>query len=124
MLINIKSIKQWITLAAQLKTAKKLEMALRKEINNEILGKDKIGTMHAAFGEIEVTCSVTDSLSVGKEDLMVNQKYLTEQEKGCIVWKPSIDKAKYKKLPKDCALRQIVVMKLDAPTVKAVNLEV
>lgn len=123
-MIDVKSVKLWISLAAQLKSVKKQELDLRKEINSVILGEDKAGTKHAAFGLMEVTCSVSERIVVKKEDILSNIESLTEEDKQCIIWKPSIVKNSYDKLPPGSILRRLTTLTLGAPTIKAHNLEV
>ena len=123
-MIGIENIRNWISLAAQLKSVKAQEMSARKDIVKNILGENISGTKHAAFGEIQVTCAATESLSVKREDIMSIQDTLTEEEKARIEWKPSIKKRDYDKLPDDSILRTVVTLKVNTPTVKYEDLEV
>lgn len=123
-MISAETIRHWISLAAQLKSVKEQEMSVRKEINNDILGVNKVGTSHMAMHHIEVTCTVTEKLETKKEDVMSVMEELTDAEKECIIWKPSIQKALYDKLPEDAILRTVVTAKPNAPKVTAVDTEV
>lgn len=122
MLINVNTVREWITAKSMLTQVKRQELQLRKEICLEILGANTSGTKHAAIGDVDVTASASEQISVKKDILLEAIDRLTDQEKDVIDWKPSIVKSKYDALPADCELRRLAVLRIGSPTLKAEDL--
>jgi len=116
-MIDENQIRHHAILVAQLRDVKNQEMMLRREIQSNILGSNINGTARKMIGNLEVTVSVGESISVKTEDLLAIQHDLTDQEKEVIIWKPSLNKKIYDILPGDSELRKIVTLKLSAPKV-------
>ena len=124
MIVSKETLQLWQTQAELLARAKAQEMATRKIITTAILGGPNVaGTKHATLGYIEATASASETLKVTRDDVLPLVDELTEEEKACIVWKPSIIKKNYDKLPEDNNLKEIVSMTIGAPTLKIVDLE-
>ena len=121
-MITSETLKLWVSLDAQLKSVKKQEMALRKDIQKAV--GIMAGTQKKMFDDVEVTIAVSESLSVNRDELLSLTEGLTHEERAAIIWKPSIDKRVYDELPPDSELRRIVTLKLSAPKLTIVGAEV
>ncbi len=110
-------IREWQAAESALKEAKALELKLRKRVIEKNPGD--LGTSHYPAGkdhEIVITRGVT--LSTDKEYLEMIWDELTEEERECIDYKPSVIKKKYTELPEDSYLREAVTVRPSLPTVK------
>ena len=109
----------WIDAKRQLTEIKKLEWELRGKLEKEIREKQNaIGTVHAHLGGHHFISNVTLSYSIDKQVLFDNEWQLTEEELLCIERKPTINIARYKKLPDASILKKIVTVKPQAPQIK------
>ncbi len=119
-MISREAIRHWMSLQANLKAVKKQEMDLRRELSLELIPAGRFGTNTMMVGDIELKTSVPTSFSLSGDDVRAAMDILTDEEKECIVWKPSLIKKNYDKLPDNNNLKKIVVMKIGAPTLSTI----
>lgn len=119
------SIRQWKSLAAQLKQLKATEINARRSIEGDLFNPNKTGVQHAIVGGVfQLTYNRAMEFSIKKADLMPLIPALTDEEKEAIEWVPKIKVKNYKKLPENSELRKAVSAKLGSPSFEAVDLEV
>ena len=112
-------IKKWKQLAATLKTIKKQEFDLRKEIASEIL-KGAIGTVNATVDGYKVKAQQSQRQKIDNEALLSIWPNLTEAEKEAVKWLPEIIVSKYKAINQAnrVALDSVITTVPNAPTLK------
>jgi len=107
------TLENWLDAKATLDAAKKSEMELRKQICDELLADKPEGTNNFnLFGyDIKAVKKFTYSLDPDFDDTM-----LTDDEKECIRFKPSLVLGRYKKLIEPGALDDYVTVTEATPT--------
>lgn len=108
---------KWKQLSATLKTIKKQEMELRKEIAADTL-QGAIGTVTNTYEGYKVKAQQSTRKTVDNEALISLWSDLTEPEKDCVKWVPQIVNADYKQLTEKDMLDSVITLKVNAPTLK------
>ncbi|MBT6049362.1 MAG: hypothetical protein HOG49_21410 [Candidatus Scalindua sp.] len=110
-------LEQHIEAKQKLSEAKNLEMKIRKQIIAG-LGEaaDAEGTKtHTSLGyKLKAIFKLSRKPDVAALDAVYDD--LTDQEKNCVKWSPSIIDKSFKELPKDSKLREIVTVKPGTPS--------
>lgn len=91
---------EWLAVSADLKRVKALELKLRNKICSEMLEEKLEGavTELKIKGKFKVTATAKLNRSVDRSMLDALWDDLTEDEKECIDWKPSLKLGEYKKV--------------------------
>ena len=110
-------IAKWKKLSATLKTIKKQEIELRKEIAESIL-QGKTGTVNVNMHGFKVKAQQSTRKTVDNEALLSLWSDLTEPEKETVKWKPEIIEKQYKQLSEKSMLDSVITLKVNAPTLK------
>lgn len=112
------TIEKWIDASATLKAVKEEEMELRKEICNELQENEGgIGTKNYLVQGFKLKATFALSYKIDEDKLKELMEQLSDEEKACIKWKPSIDVTAFKKVESDL-LNEIVFATMSAPTLK------
>lgn len=115
---------EWLEAANQLKIAKAVELKLRKKICEKILG-DKIEgavTELAHYKRFKVTATAKLNRSIDRSVLEAIWEDLTDDEKECVDYKPSLKLAEYKKIEQTGGkLLDAVTVKPGTPTLKVLE---
>lgn len=108
-------INEWVAAKVELDRAKKEEMRLRNLLVSACPGD--IGTSHTVTDGFKVTIvrTITRTVDAAELDLIWHQ--LSEMEKGCIKYTPSLDTKMFKGLPATSPLTRAVIEKPAAPKV-------
>jgi len=114
-MVNKKLVKEWIFIKDKLTEAKTHELELRKEICEHILeGKIKGSKKGTIDGYVlTATAKMNDKIDV--ELLKSIWKELSDGEKACIKYKPSLIAAEYKKLKGALKLHRCIDSKPGTP---------
>lgn len=110
-------IAKWKRLSATLKTVKRQEMELRKEIAESILN-GQIGTVNVNMHGFKIKAQQSTRKLVDNEALLSLWSDLSEAEKEAVKWKPEIIERNYKQLSEKDILDSVITMKVNAPTLK------
>jgi len=115
--MKIETIKKWKRLSATLKTIKKQEFDLRKEIAEKVL-KGKTGTVNQKVSNFKLKAQQSERFKVDNEALLSIWSDLSEEEKETIKWSPEIKKREYDKIPLDRKkkLNSVLTKVPNAPT--------
>ena len=115
---------KWLQLSSELKLIKEREMRLRREIAFDIAGGDFSGEtkMNKEEDGFSATVSFTLSRSLDEDVLSTVRAHLTEQERNCVKFKPSLIMKEYKEIGANSILHEAVTTKPSAPTLKVVPL--
>lgn len=111
-----KLVQDWKNAQAELAKAKKLELALRKELLEMYPGE--LGTEHRIVDGLDLTITRGVTRKVVPEDLAVITSSLTDEEKDCIIMKPTLDARRYAKLPMGNLLQRAIEVKPSLPSIK------
>lgn len=117
-----KKIGEWIIQKHKLDVAKKHELELRKEICEHILqGKIK-GSKKSTIGTYVLTATAKINNKIDAELLESIWESLSDKEKACVKYKPSLIAAEYKKLKGAVKLHRCIDSKPGTPalTLKSV----
>lgn len=122
--VTEKDIAEWRSLAEALKSVKGDEMTLRKRIVAFFFNGKKKGTHRLIVGDAELKAELSTRLDVSESDLIANASVLTEEEKACIKWKPTVIASKYNKLKPEqkARLSRIVSEKPSAPSLTVTDI--
>jgi len=112
---------KWVELSTQLSELKKVEMVLRKQICEEVLqGKLEGSVTSEQEGMIiKATAKLSRSISNPKS-LAECANLLSDDEKSCYTWKPSLILPQYKKFKELFYIREFVSEK---PATPALSIE-
>lgn len=108
-------IEEWLNVSQTLKKLRASEMYLRKAISSAI-SNHAIGQFKAQTEHFNV--SVKQGLNIALKDTdRLEEIYdsLTEEEKACINYKPSLVLSNYNKLPRDSILHSVITSTAAAP---------
>ena len=97
-MIELMKIEKYIEAKSKLSFYKKLELKLRNEILESQFPSACEGTHNAEVDLFQIKGSFSNSMSIDKDALEDNEEFLSDEEKACIVYKPSISVTEYKKL--------------------------
>jgi hypothetical protein len=111
----------WSHAKKQLDHFKKLELELREQIIAAFPGD--LGTNHTETEGYKVTVVRGVTRSVDEAELNILWQQLTDEEKRCISYKPTLDARAFDKLPEGNSLSRAVSIKPSLPTVKLELLE-
>ena len=103
---------EWLAISANLKLMKSAELELRNSICKEFL-IDKLEGAATCYKEgLSITATAKLTRSIDREVLEAIWGDLTDEEKECIDYKPSLKLAKYKTLEHDgCLLMDAITIK-------------
>lgn len=119
--ISKSTIENWIDAQTTLKAVKEEEMELRKEICNELQENEGgIGTKNYLVHGFKLKATFALTYKIDEEKLTELMDQLSDAEKACIKWKPSLDVTAFKKIESDL-LNEIVFATMGAPTLKVVS---
>jgi len=110
------TIEAWSKAKALLDTAKSLEMDLRVQICDQVLGDKLKGSKTGKFGPYKVTATAKLNSKIDKEGLKSIWKDLSAESKSAIRFNPSLIEANYKKLEKNDKIQQVITHKPGAPS--------
>jgi len=114
-MVDDKKIEYWIWIKNKLDVAKKEELETRKEICEHILqGKIK-GAKKGTIGKYILTATAKMNNRVDAEFLKSVWESLSDKEKACIKYKPSLIAAEYKKLKGAMVLHRCIDSKPGTP---------
>lgn len=115
-MVNKKLIELWLEYKDDLAEAKEHELELRKEICEHILeGKIK-GSKKGTIGNYVLVASAKLNIKVDAELLESIWEELSEKEKACIKYKPSLIAKKYNSLDGALKLHRCIDSKPGTPT--------
>ena len=97
-MVNEKVVKEWIFVKDKLTQAKEHELKLRKEICEHILQGEIKGSKKRTIGNYVLTASAKLNIKINAELLGTIWEKLSNEERICIRYKPSLVAAEYKKL--------------------------
>ena len=106
----------WIEAKAELSLAKANEMKLRLAISDEVLAGHKKGVKHLLVEGLDVAATAKLNTTLDPEMLDSIWNDLPQEERDCIVHKPSLVAKNYKNLDEDSKLHQAVTTKPGTPT--------
>jgi len=120
--ISQEEFEEWVVLQEQLSYIKEREMELRRRISDGELNVNDTGSKKfSLYGKL-LHVSQTESISVDEKILAENWDMLTDADRTCIKYKPSLDKRLYDKLPDNSVLRlNICTRRINAPVLKLVG---
>lgn len=108
-----------LALQQELAKVKKQELELRKELCNELF-EGRVGEFKKEFEtdryEVEAQSKVTHNIDKTAFAAIVDE--LSDEELECIRYKPELDIRKWRKLPEDAILHEVVTEKPATPTLK------
>lgn len=101
--VDIKKLKKWHAMSEQLKQLRDDEMALRKEIVNEICGDSAKSSAKLSVIGMEIKAKKNTSISVELKGDEFGAAFvlLDDEEKACFKFTPEFRKSEYNKLNKD-----------------------
>lgn len=112
-----KKYKKWLGLQQQLAKIKAEELMLRKEICADLFdGEQGEFKVNKETRNLIVVATSKVTRSLDNEALSTMMSDLSDEEKDCVKFKPSLDTRKWRKLPEDCLLNQAVIEKPATPT--------
>ena len=108
---------QWKEMSDSLSAIKADEAALRRELCAELLG-DKQGNFKETLEEQGLRVVATSKTSTSLDERVLQQLMggLSDAEKSCVKYKPSLIAAMYKVLPEGSILHEAVTVKPAMPT--------
>lgn len=109
-------IKEWHDLQLTLKDVKKHEMALRKEICNDLLKGETLPArkkVNIEGLEVKAENGVTHNFDQAVLNELLPE--LSSAEKMAIKWSPELKLRVYKKLPEESLLHEAIIVKPSAP---------
>jgi len=112
-------VEQWIEVQKQLSSLKTIELNLRKKVIAKYPGE--LGTSHAKVDK-DVSLKITRGVSRTVDNEVLSQIYadLSDEEKECVVYKPSLSLTKYNDLPNGSVLSTAVTTKPSLPSIKVI----
>lgn len=114
---------KWKELSLDLKDIKAEEAVLRRDLCEQIIAEAEMAngrvtiTIHQDGYEVKATQTLSYTIDVAALGTIWDG--LSQVEQDCVVMKPSLSLAAYKKLPEDSLLHEAIVSKLAMPTLKA-----
>lgn len=115
---------QWLQAKDELNQAKIAEMNLRVEICKSHLQDKTEGAKTDTMGKFKVTATAKLTRSIDPEVLEAIWEDLSDVEKECIVYKPNLKLANYKRIEQiDNKLMDAITVKPAAPALKIEVLE-
>jgi len=115
-MINEKLIKNWLEWKDDLAFAKENELKFRKEICEHILGDKIKGSKKGTIGKYVLTASAKLNIKVDDELLESMWEELSDGEKACIKYKPSLIAKEYNSLDGAMKLHRCIDSKPGTPT--------
>lgn len=115
-MVNEKLIKNWLGWKDDLALAKKNELLLRKEICEHILGDKIKGSKKGTVGNYVLTASAKLNIKVDVELLESMWEELSDGERACIKYKPSLIAKEYNSLDGAMKLHRCIDSKPGTPT--------
>jgi hypothetical protein len=109
---------EWLAVQAQLKSLKATELKLRNKLIERIDPKKPEGSQTLDFQGTKLTVKTHLNYSPDQAELAIYWDDLTEIEKGAVRTKFEIMPARYRTLPADCKLRQLVTVKPGQPALE------
>jgi hypothetical protein len=106
----------WMEAALKLAAAKTHEMELRQDICKEVLDGKLKGVKHLIVEGLDVAATGKINTTLDPELLESIWNDLPQQERDCVVQKPSLVAKNYKGLSDDSLLHQAVTTKPGAPS--------
>lgn len=108
---------KWLNMSDRLKALKKEEAALRRELCSDLFN-GKQGNFKEVYNDKGVHVVATSKLTNNLDERVLQSLMggLSDVEKACIKWKPSLVAAHYKVLPEDSILHEAVTAKPAMPT--------
>jgi len=116
-----RKIAYWQRLSTQLKALKAEEMALRKEICDEVLA-GQMGTVKMELGSLRLKATCRYRRSIDYAAIESIWADLSPEEKAAIKFKPEVIESKYKQLPAACTVNQVIQSKPGSPSLKVETL--
>jgi len=116
----VAKVLHWNELHKMLTRLKIEENDLRRELAEGIL-QGRTGTYHFKVDDLKISAVGKISTNVDSAALNAIWKNLTIEEKDSIKFKPEIISKKYKELPADSKLSQVVTTKPAMPSLKVVE---
>ena len=113
--LNKNMIKKWLLAKNELKLAKDHELELRKAICSEIFKDQVIGTKRLQIDDLQIYAYIGTNYKIDNYDLDKIKESLSETEKQCIKYKPTIMKTKYDALDDKSILKQIIKITIKSP---------
>jgi hypothetical protein len=111
-----KLLRDWNAAKLALEKAKTDELALREKVIAEYPGDQ--GTSHTEGSDFKLTIVRGVTRSVDEAELSGIWDKLSELEKACVKYKPSLDAKLFDKLPAKNKLSRAVTVKPSLPSVK------
>ena len=118
MSVTKKHIEVWIAAKANLDVVKAKEMELRKEICEAVLQGTHKGTEHLIVEGLDVAATGKINTKVDTECLDTIWNDLSQGEKDCIVYKPSLVAKEYKTVDAKSKLHEAIITTPGTPTLK------
>jgi hypothetical protein len=109
-------IHEWFEAKARLDAAKALELELRNKIVAAYPGDQGVTRGEGEGFKVKVTRGV--SRSVDSDVLLEILDDLTDEERACVIYKPSLDAKRFLFLPRNSVLSRAVIIKPSQPTVE------
>ena len=117
----VAKVLHWNKLHKELARLKEEESALRRQLAEGIL-QGRTGTHHFKVDDLKISAVGKISANVDSAALNAIWKDLTPEEKVSIKFKPEVISKKYKKLPADSKLSQVITTKPSMPSLKVVKI--
>ena len=114
--MNEKVVKEWIFTKDKLTQAKEQELKLRKEICEHILQEKIKGSKKGSIGVYVLVASAKLNNKLDAELLESIWKELSEKEKACIKYKPSLIAKEYNSLDGAVKLHRCIDSKPGTPS--------
>jgi len=110
------TIVKWVKASDALKQAKKLELELRLGICEDILGDKIKGTKKAKIGQYSLTATAKLTNKLDEVLLKTVWKDLSDSEKECVKFKPSLIVAEYNTLDDGMLIHRAIESKPGTPS--------
>jgi hypothetical protein len=111
-----KLLKEWYDAKITLDRAKSAELKLREKVIEAYPGDQ--GTSHTEGTDFKLSITRGVTRSIDEKMLRDLQDQLTDEERACVSYKPSLDAKRYAELPDASTLSRAVIIKPSLPTVK------
>ena len=114
-MVNSFKVQEWIEAKDALTKAKALELKLRKEICEAMLGDKINGSVSGVIGPYKMSATAKLNTRLDAEALSSEYDNLTSAEKQAIKFKPELIAKEYKKLDPGANLHRYVINKPGTP---------
>lgn len=88
----------WLESKRELDKAKEKELELRNKIAHKVLGSKSEGAKTERNGGYKITATAKLNRAIDREALSATWDLLSDEEKNCINYKPTLNLAAYKKI--------------------------